>query len=215
MTGLRCLFLASHGDEAERMAGRCRQAFGEVDAFPGDWGDPLPEALSDWQGDVILSYCSRWIVPQWLLDRASIALNFHPAPPEYPGIGGLNWALYEERTSFGVTCHHMAGKVDSGPIVQVVRFPIRRADDAPALFRRTHQHLEYLAGGVSGRLASGWKPTASAESWAGPPRTRRQLNAMMKLRGDAPPSELIKRVRAFEFGPWTISREEEESGSGR
>lgn len=205
MTRSRCLLLASQGDEAARIAGICRQAFSEVDAFHGDWGDPLPEALSDWRGDVILSYCSRWIVPQWLLDRASLSLNFHPAPPEYPGIGGLNWALYDGDASFGVTCHHMAAKVDSGPVVQVVRFPVRRSDDAPALFQRTHQHLEDLARGVIGRLASGWKPTASEEGWSGPSRNRQQLDAMMEVPSEATPIEVQRRRRAFEFGRWTIS----------
>lgn len=186
------------------MVGACRAAFGNVDAFHGDWGDPLPAELSDWRGDLILSYCSRWIVPQWLLDRASIALNFHPAPPEYPGIGGLNWALYDGDETFGVTCHHMAGRVDAGPIVEVRRFPILVEDDATGLFDRSHHELEAMAKTIIGRLADGWTAPTSGEQWAGVVRRRAELDAMMVVPKEADPQEIALRRRAFEFRHWRL-----------
>ena len=200
----RLLLLASTGDEADRIAGKCRDAFSDVTAFHGDWGQPLPPELHDWSGDVILSYCSRWVVPQWLLDRAPLALNFHPAPPEYPGIGGLNWALYEGDKSFGVTCHHMVRKVDAGPIVEVVRFPIFAKDDVPALFDRAHVHLEALAGRVIGQLADGWAAPASDDAWSTETRSRAELDAMMDVPADASDAEIARRRRAFEFGRWKL-----------
>lgn len=200
----RGLLLIPHGDEAERVAAICRQAFGQVEAFHGNWGDPLPGALADWQGDLILSYCSRWIVPQWLLDRAPLSLNFHPAPPEHPGIGGLNWALYHGDTSFGVTCHHMTRKVDAGPIVDVRRFPILPEDDAPALFHRTHHQLEAMARSVIRRLAKGWDAPAGSHEWAPVARLRRELDAMMDVPRGTGCGEVERRRRAFEFGRWKL-----------
>lgn len=200
----RLLLLASQGAEADRIAAMCRAAFGEVTAHHGDWGQPLPPELHDWSGDVILSYCSRWLVPQWLLDRASIALNFHPAPPEYPGIGGLNWALYENRPDFGVTCHHMVRKVDGGPIVEVRRFPVLPEDDVPALFDRAHHALEAMAGDAIGRLATGWDAPANGEEWSVSTRTRVELDAMMDVPAGASDAEMARRRRAFEFGRWKL-----------
>lgn len=200
----RCLLLASQGDEAERVASVCRDAFSKVSAFHGDWEQPLPPELADWQGDVILSYCSRWIVPQWLLDRANRALNFHPAPPEYPGIGGLNWALYEGDTSFGATCHHMVRKVDAGPIVEVRRFPITPEDNVPTLFDRTHQHLEAMAGSAIKRLGEGWDAPATGDQWSVSTRTRAELDAMMDVPPGASTVEIERRRRAFEFGQWKL-----------
>ena len=56
---------------------------------------PFPKEAKKWQGDYIISYLSRWIVPSYLLNNAKIAsFNFHPASPEYPGIGCNNFALY-------------------------------------------------------------------------------------------------------------------------
>ncbi len=182
----------------------CRRAFSDVDIFQGNWGDPLPAAIAEWQGGVILSYCSRWIVPKWLLDRASTALNFHPAPPEYPGIGGLNWAIYHGEESFGVTCHHMAERVDSGPIVEVRRFCIPADDHASALFDRTHRQLEAMATAVIWRLARGWAAPATGDEWAAPVRRRRDLDAMMEVPREAPSEEVERRRRAFEFGRWKL-----------
>src|SRR5216684_8833236 len=88
-------------------------------------GEPAPAEFETWEGDYIVSYLSPWIVPEPLLNRARrAAINFHPGPPEYPGIGCTNFALYNNETSYGVTCHHMVPKVDTGAIISVKRFAV-------------------------------------------------------------------------------------------
>ena len=57
------------------------------------------------------------------------AINFHPASPEYPGTGCNNFALYENAGEYGVTCHYMAPKADTGKIIKVKRFPVFANDD--------------------------------------------------------------------------------------
>ena len=83
-----------------------------------------------------MSYLARWIVPAPLLARAVLALNFHPGPPEYPGYGCNNFAIYEGAREYGVTCHHMAPRVDTGAIVEVLRFPVLDSDNAGTLLAR-------------------------------------------------------------------------------
>jgi hypothetical protein len=34
----------------------CENHFSEVQYFDGVWGDPLPQAARDWQGDLIISH---------------------------------------------------------------------------------------------------------------------------------------------------------------
>jgi methionyl-tRNA formyltransferase len=103
----------------------CRQHFSDMTVCIGSWGDPIPEEMKNWEGDYIVSFLSRWIVPEKVLKSAAMAsINFHPAPPEYPGVGCYNFALYNEDATYGVTCHHMAPKVDSGNIIDVMRFPL-------------------------------------------------------------------------------------------
>lgn len=204
MGNTSCLLLASQGAEAERIAGFCRRAFEQVQAYHGNWGDPLPEAAKWWEGDLILSYCSRWVVPHYLLERSKLALNFHPAPPEYPGTGGLNWALYEDRDTFGVTCHHMTPSVDAGPIVEVRRFCILPDDNVSSLFDRTHGHLEALACDIIAGIATGRPLPSSSETWGATARKRTELDAMMLVPPDATAEELARRKRAFVYGSWGL-----------
>lgn len=203
MRNRTALLLASKGNEADRIAAFCRKAFSQVEAYHGDWGQPIPEECSWWRGDIIISYCSRWIVPKHLLERAAFAeINFHPAPPEYPGIGGINWALYENADSFGVTCHQMAPEVDAGPIIEVRRFPVLTADDVASLFSRTHTHLEALTYDMLGALATGGDLPTSTERWSGPRRDRRELNGLAAIAPEMSTAEVARRVRATHFGNW-------------
>jgi methionyl-tRNA formyltransferase len=71
------------------------------------------------------------------LDRAKhAAFNFHPGSPDYPGIGCLNFELYEEAREYGVTCHHMVPKVDTGGIIAVKHFAIFDSDCVASLLAR-------------------------------------------------------------------------------
>ena len=102
-------------EEALRFVSR---HFPTADIVLGKTDETLPEETLRWTGDYIVSYLCGWVVPQSLLDRAKVAaINFHPGPPEYPGTGCYNFALYEGATKYGVTCHHMAASVDAGAII--------------------------------------------------------------------------------------------------
>src|SRR5687768_15282057 len=115
------LFLGKVGDEHCRRALEfCEATFARVTSCLGAWKEPLPPAAANWQGDYVISFLSRWVVPAYLLERAKkAAINFHPASPDYPGIGCNNFALYDNATEYGATCHHMAPKVDTGGIIAV------------------------------------------------------------------------------------------------
>ena len=124
--GERSLLFLGKAEDAHtaRAAEFCRRNFADVSTHAGRWDDPLPETAAGWSGGLIVSYLARWIVPAPLLARAALALNFHPGPPEYPGYGCNNFAIYEGAREYGVTCHHMAPRVDTGAIVEVLRFPV-------------------------------------------------------------------------------------------
>ncbi len=201
---MKVLFLGKAGDaRCGRALDLCRRAWTQVDACLGDWGDPLPRRAREWRGDLLLSYLSRWVVPGDLLARARMAaLNFHPAPPEYPGTGCINFALYEAATRFGVTCHHMAAQVDSGALVAVRRFPVLPGDDLGSLLERSHDQLLALFQEIVGGLADGRPLPASAERWRRPPFTRRQLDALARIEPDMDAAEIARRIRATTFGRW-------------
>lgn len=198
------LFLGKAEDEYCLRALRfCQERFDQVTFCLGKWGDPLSEEIRLWEGDYIISYLSRWVVPPDLLGRArKAAINFHPASPEYPGIGCNNFALYEGAREYGVTCHHMAPKVDTGRIVAVRRFPIYPQDDVAELLQRTYEHQIELFLEIVGRIAEGKDLPVSEETWTRPPFTRAQFNELFVIRPEMSREEIARRVRAVSYGPW-------------
>ncbi len=181
----------------------CCQRFTHVTDCLGAWGDPLPRVAKEWSGDYIISYLSRWVVPSFLLERArKAAFNFHPASPEYPGIGCNNFALYENAQEYGVTCHHMASKVDTGPIIAVRRFPIYPQDGVAELLERTYQHQIALFFEIVGLLAEGKELPVSEERWKRPPFTREQFNELFIITPDMSREEVARRIRAVSYRHW-------------
>src|SRR5512141_2939953 len=170
------LFLGKDGDpDCMRALEFCRQRFEPLTYCLGKWGDPLPADIQGWEGDYIVSYLSRWFIPEALLQRArKAAINFHPASPDYPGIGCNNFALYENVTEYGVTCHHMARKVDTGRIIAVRRFPVYQTDDVDALLKRTYENQIALFFEIIALMAEGRELPVSDETWTRPPFTRSQ-----------------------------------------
>lgn len=198
------LFLGKADDEhCARALAFCQERFARVDHFLGAWGEPLPAAAAGWEGDYIVSYLSRWVVPAGLLERAAkAAVNFHPASPEYPGIGCNNFALYEDAAEYGATCHHMAAKVDTGAIIKVNRFPVHPDDDVESILSRTYEHQLELFFEIAALMAEGRALPESDETWTRPPFTRTQFNELFRIEPDMGHDEIARRVRAVSFRQW-------------
>ncbi|HEX6193717.1 MAG TPA: formyltransferase family protein [Chitinophagaceae bacterium] len=163
--------------------------------------DPFPAHLYNWQGELIISYLAQWIIPKELLANAKkAAINFHPGPPEYPGIGCTNFALYNNEVEFGVTCHHMQAKVDTGAIIAVKRFPIFPEDTVFALTQRCYEHILHLFYEVIDFFMERSLFPASGEKWQRNPFTRKQLNELCTLTPDMTAEEIKKRLKATTFG---------------
>ena len=198
------LFLGKADDaDCARALEFCRQRFTGLTACLGRWGEALPPEARGWQGDYIISYLSRWVVPEELLKRArKAAINFHPASPAYPGIGCNNFALYEDAKEYGVTCHHMASKVDTGAIIAVRRFPVYPEDNVETLLKRTYETQIELFFEIAGMIAEGRDLPVSSEKWTRPPFTRKQFNELFKITPEMSKDEIARRVRAVSYREW-------------
>ncbi len=198
------LFLGKADDEdCARALEFCQQRFARVTFCLGNWGDPLPPEARGWQGDYIVSYLSRWVMPADLLARAhKAAINFHPASPDYPGIGCTNFALYEDAKEYGATCHHMASKVDTGRIIAVRRFPVYPEDNVDTLLRRTYENQIALFFEIVGLMAEGRDLPVSNEKWTRPPFTRKQFNELFVIEPGMSQDEIAHRIRAVSYRHW-------------
>lgn len=148
--------------------------------------------------DFILNFLSPVVVPSTVLSMAKkAAVNFHPAPPRWPGVGSASFALYEGDAEFGATAHLMAQKVDSGPILRTIRFPIVRDDDCELLWSRALHHTLTLFYDVSFDLAMHAGVAPSGEKWERPAVTRKQFEQWMVIPAGATVEEVRRKVRAL------------------
>lgn len=201
------LFLGKKDDEyCDRALKFVEDNFKNVTSYYSTWGKPMPEDIRQWRGDYIISYLCRWVIPGPTIQAAEKgAINFHPASPDYPGIGCNNYALYDNATEYGATCHHMSDTVDTGRIVAVKRFPVFATDDVSSLLRRTYEFQLVLFYEVIGKLIDGKPLPESHEHWTRPPRTRKEFNELMTILPDMSADEIARRVRATSYGSFQPS----------
>jgi methionyl-tRNA formyltransferase len=147
----------------------------------------------------LLAFASPVIVPAHVLDGLGFgAYNFHPGPPDYPGWAPAHFALYEGATEFGATAHEMAERVDCGPIVDTVLFPIPSGITVQGLEGLAYAHLAQLFWRLSKALATQPEPLpALGLPWGTKKNSRRAYQAICNIPLDITKEELDRRMRVF------------------
>jgi methionyl-tRNA formyltransferase len=167
-------------------------------------GDRLPDDIFYCEGDYIFCFRSLYILPTYLISKADIAaVNFHPAPTEYPGSGCVNFALYDDAKYYGVTAHVMNEKIDNGAILECRRFEILPSDTVSSLLSRTHVKLIDLFFDITtdlvlrGRIALESRiKSAAGEKWRGNATKMKDLEKLKDIAPDVEEAELTRIVRA-------------------
>ena len=132
----------------------CKNIAQNIDVYNDNNSNLLPPELIEKEYDILISYISNWIVPKTVLNRTNRwNINFHPGPPEYPGIGCFNFAIYNSAKQFGATAHIMDTKVDSGRIVGVNRFDMTKKETVDTLSKKTYKSLLVLFKDVLGLIS--------------------------------------------------------------
>jgi methionyl-tRNA formyltransferase len=89
--------------------------------------------------DYIFCFRSHFILNKKIISKAKVhAINFHPGPPAYRGIGCVNFSLLNNEKKYGATVHLINEKIDNGKILLVSKFKILKNDDILSLLRRTY-----------------------------------------------------------------------------
>ena len=162
---------------------------------------PFPNELYEWKGDLLISYLAQWIIPNRLLANADLAaINLHPGPPEYPGIGCTNFAIYNGENEFGITCHHMLSKVDSGSLIAVRRFPVFETDTVYSITQRSYVEILHLFFELISGLLQGKNLPESKETWTRKPYKRKDLDELCELREGMTDEEIQRRIKATTYG---------------
>ncbi|MEP4650751.1 MAG: formyltransferase family protein, partial [Ilumatobacter sp.] len=116
----------------------------------------LVTSLGSIDFDILLSIANLRILPDALLDRADMAVNFHDGPlPGYAGLNVTTWAILNGESEHAVTWHVMTSDVDAGEIVATETFSISPDDTAFSLNARCYEAALASFPRVADALASG------------------------------------------------------------
>ncbi len=181
----------------------------------GKNNERLPPIVFDHSYDFIISFLSPWIVPENLLLKSKVAaINFHPGSPNYPGIGCYNFAIYEQTGLYGVTCHHMLPKVDTGSIILTSYFDMAPNETVETLKIKSMNHLLLLFQKTLSLIYNNRVLPSSRETWKRKAFTRRQLDELCKINLDDDDETLINlKIRAttysdIKYGPYVVVNNE-------
>ena len=160
-----------------------KQNVDQLDVFSGSRKEEFPRKLYKHDYDILFSYISPWIVPEETLNQTKKwNINFHPGPPEYPGIGCYNFAIYNKENSFGCTAHLMDTKVDSGKIIGVENFKLLNSDNVESLANRTYKNILKLYKKTLLYIIKYGKIKKTSYKWIKKPYTRVELELLSKIK---------------------------------
>ena len=169
----------------------------KIDIYKGEIGSEIPKELFKKKYDILISYINPWVLTQNILVRTKkYNINFHPGPPEYPGIGCFNFALYNEENFFGATAHFMNAKVDTGEIILSKKFDVNKKDNIDSISIKTYNLLLNIFKETIGYYFENNRLKSNGEKWKRKPYTRKDLNLLTKLSLKLNKKEFKKRIRA-------------------
>jgi methionyl-tRNA formyltransferase len=152
------------------------------------------DALAAVNPDLVLSFLNERILKGALL--AIPGVNFHPAPPEYPGRGGASLALFDGQETYGATAHILLRQIDAGPILAVRRFDISPTDTCDTVYARAEIAALELFFEVVDRIAEDRRlPSPSKEMWLRNPITRKEFQDWLVL-DPSDKNTFIRKVKA-------------------
>jgi len=158
-------------------------------------------------GARLIGFTTPVVVPRDLLAALGYgAYNFHPGPPELPGLCPAQYAIYRGAISFGATAHRMVERVDAGPIVEVGRFEIPAGASLAQIEAAAYRECARLFWLLSHDLATREAPLLERPiAWGAEKSTFRSCSALCDIPLDIEPEELQRRVAAFGRGVFGIA----------
>ena len=151
--------------------------------------------------DLVVSFLYPRMIREPVLSLGRIGcLNFHPAPlPDFRGLGGYNVAILEGLREWGVSCHFVDERFDTGDLVEVERFAIKPdAHTALSLDLETGERLVGLFGRVIDRALAG-EDLPREPQGDGRYISREEFEDLRVVR---PGDDLERKLRAFWYPPY-------------
>ena len=147
--------------------------------------------------DWIFNFLGKHILTRGTLEMPKKgAINFHPAPADFPGVGGTSYALYQGRKTYGCVAHFMTEEIDAGPIIRSKSFPIYVWDTCESLFARAEGMCLILFKEIVDDIAKGKVLKPNGEKWARRAYTRAEFDEFLNIDRYAPDHEIQRKVKS-------------------
>lgn len=143
---------------------RLVELLGPVDVFDCDNGASEAK-IADAKPDAVFNFITRCVFRGPVLALPN--MNFHPAPPNYPGIGGVSRALFDRAPYFGTTAHRMVRKIDAGEIYVTEQFVISSLDTPESLFAKAEISCVGLVEWIAEYILKNGKFPPPVAQWSG------------------------------------------------
>ena len=100
----------------------------------------IQRRIKHWKGDYIFCFRSNYLLKSNEIKKASkYVINFHPGPPQYRGVGCVNFAIMNNEKKYGSTAHLIdSEKIDNGKIVDVVMWKIKNNSFVDEILFKTY-----------------------------------------------------------------------------
>jgi methionyl-tRNA formyltransferase len=156
--------------------------------------------ISKIKPDILISFISDKILPTYILNKTRVYnINFHPGPPEYPGFGCYNFAIYEQSKTYGCTAHIMEKKVDTGRIIHVRKFKLKKEISLIDLIKKTHNESIKQYKYIIKKFLHNKNLNFSNQYWLRKPFKKKNLENLCKLSLRMSSKEIQKRIKATHY----------------
>lgn len=170
----------------------------------------IPEKIFAYKNDCVISYRSYFILNKNILKNTSHAINFHPGPPSFRGIGCANFAIYNGAKKYGITCHLINEKIDNGRIIGSRFFNISKNITLEELLKKTHSEMYKFAKSLIYKLHDiqfiiKCMKLSKKLKWSKKYYNQNNLNELYSINIDSSKDEIKKILRATiykEFYPF-------------
>lgn len=156
--------------------------------------------------DYIICFRSFYILKKNLLKKVNkYAINFHPGPPEYRGVGAINHAFYNNSKFYGCTAHLINNKIDNGKIIDVKKFYINKKSNLSNVLNTTHKKMFNLALSTMKNLMKYPEYIKKKEienrniKWSKKLYNLRDLNSLYEIKKNIKKNDLSKKIRATKY----------------
>jgi methionyl-tRNA formyltransferase len=162
----------------------------------------LKKKIRIWKGDYIICFRSNYLFDKREVNKFDGSIiNFHPGPPEYRGIGCVNFAKFNNAKRYGATVHIIDSKeIDNGKILHVLKWDVKKNETIDEILSKTYltqlKQLRIIIKFIKKNNLKYLSNKFKNYKWARKLYTRRDLEELYKINPKISANKFFRILRA-------------------